>query len=43
LYNLEADRTETRNLVDLHPERVRELAVLWETEADAYHEMAKPD
>ena len=43
LYNLEADRTETRNLVDLYPERVRELAVLWETEADAYHEMAKPD
>jgi hypothetical protein len=29
--------------VDLHPERVRELAVLWETEADTYHEMAKPD
>src|SRR5690606_17228643 len=30
LYDMEADRTETHNLASAHPEKVRELAKVWE-------------
>jgi len=30
LYNMENDRTETRNLADQHPERVAQMAAMWE-------------
>lgn len=29
LYNLASDRTETRNLADVHPQRVRDLEAIW--------------
>ncbi len=30
LYDLKADRTEQHNLASQHPERVKQLAALWE-------------
>jgi len=33
LYDLEDDRTETKNLVNKYPDRVKEMAALWESEA----------
>lgn len=43
LYDLEADRTETRDLADSQRERTQGLASLWEREAEAYHEMARSE
>ena len=34
LYNIEADRTETRDLAKQHPERVEQLAAAWQKWAD---------
>jgi arylsulfatase len=33
LYDLEDDRTETKNLVEKYPDRVKEMAALWKSEA----------
>jgi arylsulfatase len=33
LYDLEDDRTETKNLINKYPDRVKEMAALWESEA----------
>ena len=40
LYDLAADRTELNNLADKHPERVKEMAAVWEAWAVQAH--AKP-
>jgi arylsulfatase A-like enzyme len=42
LYDLEADRTETQNLAALHPQRVQEMAVLWEQWAKRLHVLPWP-
>lgn len=34
LYNIDADRTEQKNLAAVHPDRVREMAAQWQTWAD---------
>lgn len=43
LYEIERDRTELNDLGKLHPEKVRELAELWETEAKRTFIYPKPD
>lgn len=37
LYDMSADRTETHNLADQHPDRVRQLVVQWESWAHRAH------
>jgi arylsulfatase len=43
LYDLETDRTETRNLAGDRPEKVREFARLWEKRRDEFGELARRD
>jgi len=37
LYDMEADRTETRDLADRYPDRVKKLATLWQRYAERAH------
>lgn len=43
LYDLKSDRTETRNLAKEHPEKVKELAELWQKQLDANIAAAKSE
>jgi arylsulfatase len=43
LYNLEADRTETNNLAIQYPDRVQEMAGLWQTWAERVGAVPKPE
>jgi len=43
LYDLATDRGESHNLAGKHPEKVRELAALWETQTTAIRELALTD
>ncbi len=43
LYNLAEDRTESKNLAASMPDKVRELAALWEQQAEAYQTLARED
>src|SRR5204862_6898955 len=43
LYDLRSDRSETRDLARERPEKVRELAALWEREFEAYRALAAAD
>jgi arylsulfatase len=43
LYNLKADPTETENLAQRQPEKVRALADAWQKETDDYVALAKQD
>jgi arylsulfatase len=43
LYDLEADRTEINNLASQHPERVQEMAALWQTWAERVGVVPKPE
>src|SRR5690606_1657980 len=43
LYDLDTDRTETMNLADEHPEKVRELEQIWQQQYDACVELARRD
>ena len=43
LYDLAADRTETKNLAADKPEKVRELAAIWEKQFKEYAELANKD
>jgi arylsulfatase len=43
LFDLAADRTETRNLAGDHPEKVRELAQRWQRRRDEFHALARRD
>ncbi|HVX16369.1 MAG TPA: arylsulfatase [Pirellulales bacterium] len=40
LYDLSVDRSETINLADRHPDKVRELAQLWQTRLDEFSRLA---
>ncbi len=40
LYNLKEDRSETHNLATAHPEKVRELAGIWESHEALYRKQA---
>jgi arylsulfatase len=42
LYDLEKDRTETSNLADQYPEKVKEMAWLWQRWAERTHTIPKP-
>ena len=42
LYDLEKDRTETNNLAGLYPEKVKEMAGLWQRWAERTHTIPKP-
>jgi len=42
LYDLEEDRTETNNLADQYPEKVKEMARLWQQWAERTHTTPKP-
>ena len=35
LYDMSVDRTETNNLADAHPDKVRQMAAAWEAQAEA--------
>jgi arylsulfatase A-like enzyme len=41
LYDLKTDRSETKNLVMDHPEKLREMSALWEKQTAAHIEQAK--
>lgn len=43
LYNLKADRSETRNLAAEQPDKVRELSELWQQRTDEYRTLALKD
>jgi arylsulfatase len=43
LYDIEADRTELRNLAETHPDMVKELATKWETWARRVNAIPRPD
>ncbi len=43
LYDLSTDRTETKDLAKDKPEKVKELAALWQKEWDAHATLAKAD
>jgi arylsulfatase len=43
LYDMSADRSETRNLAAEKPEKVRELAAIWERQAEDYFKLAAQD
>jgi arylsulfatase len=43
LYDLRSDRSETRDLAKEKPEKVRELAAVWEQEFEAYAALAAKD
>ncbi|GIS59736.1 MAG: hypothetical protein CM1200mP2_19610 [Planctomycetaceae bacterium] len=40
LYDLKTDRTETVDLADKHPDRVRQLAVRWKQRMQEYRALA---
>jgi arylsulfatase len=42
LYDIEADRTELRNLASAMPEKAKELAAMWQKWADRCHVFPKP-
>ena len=42
LYDLKADRRESRNLADRYPQRVREMAALWQKHEDEFRRQAGP-
>ncbi len=42
LYDLENDRTETNNLADQYPEKVKKMAGLWQRWAERTHTIPKP-
>ncbi len=41
LYDLENDRTETKNLADEQPEKVRELVADWEARVEGFRKVRK--
>ncbi|MBN1910994.1 MAG: arylsulfatase [Pirellulales bacterium] len=41
LYNLAADRNETKNLAEMHPDKVRELNAVWKQHLDEFVELAQ--
>lgn len=43
LYDLKTDRTESRNLASQHPEKVREMAALWQKQTDDAFAVARKD
>jgi arylsulfatase len=43
LYNLKNDRSESKNLANEMPEKVRELAAQWTRQTDEYAALAKKD
>jgi arylsulfatase A-like enzyme len=43
LYDLKADRSESKNLAAIMPEKVRELAARWQKESDEYATLARKD
>ncbi len=43
LYDLAADRSETKNLASVHPRRVRDMAQRWTKEMEAMKPLAKPE
>ena len=43
LYDLSADRSETKNLAAEKPEKVRELAAIWKKQLEEYTALAKQD
>ena len=43
LYDLSSDRSESKNLATLKPEKVRELSELWMRQTEAYSAMARKD
>ena len=43
LYNVKADRSETKNLAAEMPEKVRDMAAAWDKQAEEYMELAKKD
>jgi arylsulfatase len=43
LYNLSKDRSETNNLAEAQPERVKALDRLWTKHADEFRKLAQPD
>ncbi len=43
LYDLKADRTESHNLAKDHPDKVKELAALWQKQTDEHTAQAKKD
>jgi arylsulfatase len=42
LYNMEEDRTETNNLADQYPERVKQMAAQWQDWAKQTNTIPKP-
>jgi arylsulfatase len=42
LYNIRTDRCESKNLVTQHPDRVRQMAALWQKYEDKFREQAGP-
>ena len=42
LYDLKADRRESNNLVDRYPDKVREMAALWQKNEDTFRAQAGP-
>ena len=42
LYDLEKDRTETNNLADQYPEKVKKMAEQWQRWAERTHTIPKP-
>jgi len=42
LYDLKTDRCESNNLADRHPDKVRELSVLWQQCDDTFRQQAGP-
>ncbi|MFO0878118.1 MAG: arylsulfatase [Gemmataceae bacterium] len=43
LYDLRTDRTESKNLADQHPDRVRSMAAQWSRESEAMFQLARKD
>lgn len=43
LYDLSSDRSESKNLATLKPEKIQELAELWERQAEQYGALARKD
>ncbi|MCX7886966.1 MAG: arylsulfatase [Verrucomicrobiae bacterium] len=43
LYDMKTDRSETRNLAARYPEKVKELAALWQQKADEFRALALKD
>ena len=43
LYNIATDRSESENLAERMPEKVKELAAMWEKQRDEYFELARKE